>query len=328
MFQYGYADRPIWRVDFSKYNLFKPQNEQDAYTLHKYLRFLDGAFGSEQQIDQQRIDDIRQRANANSWSHDIDDLDNTILTDDGRNFDNAVEIVRDARELMGDSFADVLKEAEAWDGNQFTEDMDDFDLAEYPEVINAIEAVLEEDGYGYNSKSFFDNKDRVDTMYELEAEVARMMGMDPAEIRELARQSAAEMEDDRTMTDDSRATRFMKELGWEGVDTRHLKGFDNTTYGSVIYDLKGDDLKQKQANNPRFSLPSNKDYKAAVDAGDMKAAQRMVNEVAEKAFSKSKIRDEDGKLRDVYHGTNDGSFTVFDDSYIGSSSGDDGFFGR
>ena len=30
----------------------------------------------------------------------------------------------------------------------------------------------------------------------------------------------------------------MKDLGYDGVDTRGLEGLDNTTYGSVIYDLK------------------------------------------------------------------------------------------
>ena len=30
----------------------------------------------------------------------------------------------------------------------------------------------------------------------------------------------------------------MKALGYEGIDVRHIPEFDNTTYGSVIYDLK------------------------------------------------------------------------------------------
>ena len=38
---------------------------------------------------------------------------------------------------------------------------------------------------------------------------------------------------------DSVSTRFMKALGYEGVDVRHLMEFDNTTYGTVVYDLKG-----------------------------------------------------------------------------------------
>ena len=68
-------------------------------------------------------------------------------------------------------------------------------------------------------------------------------------------------------------------------------------------------------------------YLSAVKRGDMETAQRMVDEVANKSLSESKIRLPDGKLRTVYHGTNTGNFTVFNPDYIGMSSGDDGFFG-
>lgn len=37
---------------------------------------------------------------------------------------------------------------------------------------------------------------------------------------------------------DSLSTVFMKELGYNGIDVRNLEEFDNTAYGSVIYDLK------------------------------------------------------------------------------------------
>ncbi len=53
------------------------------------------------------------------------------------------------------------------------------------------------------------------------------------------------------------------------------------------------------------------EYLSAVERGDMETAQRMVDEAAERAFADSKIRDEDGNLVKVYHGT-DADFTVFD----------------
>ena len=52
-------------------------------------------------------------------------------------------------------------------------------------------------------------------------------------------------------------------------------------------------------------------YIDAVNRGDMNTAQRMVDEAAEIALANSKIRDEDGKLIVVYHGT-DSEFNVFD----------------
>lgn len=54
---------------------------------------------------------------------------------------------------------------------------------------------------------------------------------------------------------DSPATVFMKELGFEGVDVRHLPLLDTTGFGSVIYDLKGEDLARKnEIGTARFSM--------------------------------------------------------------------------
>lgn len=37
---------------------------------------------------------------------------------------------------------------------------------------------------------------------------------------------------------DSPSTKLMKDQGYEGVDVRHIKGLDNSEYGSVIYDIR------------------------------------------------------------------------------------------
>ena len=45
-------------------------------------------------------------------------------------------------------------------------------------------------------------------------------------------------------------------------------------------------------------------------------------------FKDSKIRDKEGRLRVVYHGTNNTEFNIFDTKQIGTASGDTGFFGK
>ena len=55
---------------------------------------------------------------------------------------------------------------------------------------------------------------------------------------------------------------------------------------------------------------SNRQYLDAVESGDIETAQRMVDEAAEGAMPDSIIRDENGKLLTVYHGS-PGKFTVF-----------------
>lgn len=62
------------------------------------------------------------------------------------------------------------------------------------------------------------------------------------------------------------------------------------------------------------------EYLDAVKIGDMKTAQRLVDEAAEMAMPDSKIRDKNGKLLPVYHGTKD-MFYVFDTSVKGGVNG-------
>lgn len=54
------------------------------------------------------------------------------------------------------------------------------------------------------------------------------------------------------------------------------------------------------------------DYMKAVESGDMETAQRMVDEAAEQTMKNSAIRDKNGKLLKVYHGT-EAEFNSFND---------------
>ena len=56
---------------------------------------------------------------------------------------------------------------------------------------------------------------------------------------------------------DSFGTRIMKSLGYEGIDVRGIEGLDNSTYGSVIYDIKPNTVKYSLSEKKR-SLNSNK----------------------------------------------------------------------
>ena len=93
---------------------------------------------------------------------------------------------------------------------------------------------------------------------------------------------------------------------------------DSETYGRQNGNGEGADSTETYRRSQKdvkssFSLKDS-DYLKAVENGDVKTAQKMVEEAAENAFSNSKVRDENGKLKLVYHGTvND--FTVFDRSF-------------
>lgn len=75
--------------------------------------------------------------------------------------------------------------------------------------------------------------------------------------------------------------------------------------------------------NVKFSLrdaESDRRYMAAVENGDTETAQRMVDEAAEEAMGKSKIRGKDKKLLPVYHGTRD-AFWKFNTGVKGGVNG-------
>lgn len=70
-----------------------------------------------------------------------------------------------------------------------------------------------------------------------------------------------------------------------------------------------------ESNDVRFRVTPEVDeaYKDAVDAGDMKMAQALVDAAAESAMADSQVRDENGKLLHMYHGTRAAEkFYVFD----------------
>lgn len=62
------------------------------------------------------------------------------------------------------------------------------------------------------------------------------------------------------------------------------------------------------------------EYMSAVESGDMETAQRLVDEAAERAMPNSAIRDQNGKLMPLYHGT-DANFYIFDTGVSGGSHG-------
>lgn len=79
-----------------------------------------------------------------------------------------------------------------------------------------------------------------------------------------------------------------------------------------------------ESNDVRFRVTPEVDeaYKDAVDAGDMRMAQSLVDAAAESAMADSQVRDENGKLLHMYHGTKvNEKFYVFD-TFNERSNGD------
>ena len=250
--RYGYGDRPVESVDFSQYNLFAPQNGDDAYTLHEFLRSVDGKMFADRAYTDEEIDDYNFRATEGAMSEDP----NVILS-----------LIEEGREMLGDNFQDALDLLNRWEGTRLNDreiwdsttdqviaPVTNEELLPYGE--DALYAIMEMmSDSSFRSRGWADQQNALNRSYGMVNDVARILGRTPEKVLNLATEiDTTDFGQDRNATDDSLATRFMKALGYEGVDVRNVPDFDNTRYGSVIYDLKGNDLERKQANGARFSF--------------------------------------------------------------------------
>lgn len=103
-----------------------------------------------------------------------------------------------------------------------------------------------------------------------------------------------------------------------------LKGTDIAVPDNVVTPSLRDELikagvKVTESGRIQYSISeTDNKYMEAVKSGNMEDAQKMVDERAEKVFSKSKVRGKDGMLLKMYHGTN-AEFDEFVRDKIGST---------
>lgn len=105
--------------------------------------------------------------------------------------------------------------------------------------------------------------------------------------------------------------------------TASAQGDQSTIPSEVSYSESKDTTSSPnmQEEMVKFSLRElDAPYLDAVERGDMETAQRMVLEAAKRAMPNTKVVDENGNPKVVYHGSN-AQFTVFDTAKIGSTTG-------
>lgn len=108
---------------------------------------------------------------------------------------------------------------------------------------------------------------------------------------------------------------------WENASKSFTSGAKLLNGVKKSYDPGKFVLKESQKTRLSVITPQmDADYLAAVEAGDMETAQRMVLEAARLAMPNTKVVDENGNPKVVYHGST-AMFTIFDKSRIGSATG-------
>ena len=271
---------PVETVDFSKYNLFKPKNADDGFALHKFLHGVDGYWNRDADAvnTMEEYESLQEKLSELVYDIESEEFGET---DPGKESWMAVEreFLSVAKRMMGDykvgkALTDTLDRLT--DGNfhydsrnkeYYSYDLDADQETYYAEdeIIQKLNAEeggwrafegiekLADEYYSYSRTS------RYETWSESIKDVAKILGISEQEVRNVIRGVTEDIysrgyTDEDMKTADSAATRFMKALGYEGIDVRGIKALDNTGYGSVIYDLKGEDLARKnEIGTARFS---------------------------------------------------------------------------
>lgn len=104
-----------------------------------------------------------------------------------------------------------------------------------------------------------------------------------------------------------RTSEILNDAGFIGIK------YDGRVDGNCVVIFNDNDVQIEDKVMFRITPEVDEAYKDAVDAGDMQMAQSLVDAAAESAMADSQVRDEDGKLLHMYHGTRAAEkFYVFD----------------
>lgn len=211
----SYKERPIHEVDLSGYNLFKPKNAAEAKKLHDLLKYINRYHNTAQKtlLTQEQIDDLRY-AEPDRIIQELKNLGEF----DNEDFEDAVGMTAD----------EYIKSGQ-----------DNTEATHYlKKAIENLERTQKQIEKAKNEQKYFE--EWADKLFGLPEGTAVKILNDVW--NEISKQIEGVSSMDIVLGDigktDSASTRFMKALGYEGVDVRHIPEFDNTSYGTVVYDLR------------------------------------------------------------------------------------------
>lgn len=200
----SYKKRPSNTIDFSEYdNLYKPSDGKEALALHDYLRNINRGVDRLSEDDYWKVWRIRS-----SEDEDYDYFSNTYKKLKDMNYN---PLTYD--EYKNDSYYKNY-------GKGYDVYLDDF-----KDDIIFTQDRIKRDAFPVETFQF---KQRGITNEQIKKALQK--------VKE-AKNKFDKMSYDEQLKQDSLSTIFMKELGFNGIDVRFIPEVDDTTYGSVIYDL-------------------------------------------------------------------------------------------
>jgi len=275
-------DRPISKVDFNKYVLFKIRSFEFGLKFHDILKEINhtGFRGFENQAKEKMWDDEFSGDDDDSITVKVEKLiekRNKIAND-------LLEFINCPKDKIRGKFLDTFNhsdEKQAYDlirnfayynssKNKkgvwfymdkeideiiikfinYTEKDKNFDGVDWKCDKNKIDKFFE----NYKSKVELDkvkkSKYFKEVVKELSMKLAVMIsnveytkGRNTEQISKIIEKTIIQNlrqnpYNSKTRNDDTKSTKIMKALGYEGIDVRGVDDLDNSTFGSIIYDIK------------------------------------------------------------------------------------------
>lgn len=242
-YQYGKGEAPHHIVDFSSYNLFKPSSNSKGYKLHDTLKLLDGAYTYYLPI----MNELRTIISFNErHPRRLDSLTNEEV-------EKLIPAINKCEQQLGDGDTLDMEEIKTYlvpeNFDNYVDELIALDVEfedEYDKLLE-VEDKLKDVLKSYDDWKLENTLNQLSNL-DLKLYTALEGKRSKEEINnalEQVRRAKEEYKKTNAKHVDSLATVFMKALGYDGIDTRHLSkdaeglsGLDNVGYGSVIYDVK------------------------------------------------------------------------------------------
>lgn len=213
----NYKDRPVHVVDFSGYNLLRPRSRYDAEDLHNSLKYIN-TYHRDASIDI-NIFETKREIKDMTWGEPEEMIDSAKVICSKLEWEPGVLESKFERET-GHTFEEVISKKE-WGSKE-----------------NNFFYYLKQDLL----KELDDIKKAKDRQWKALFELKWIVNKDEESILKIINKIWDDILKNPDFYSDSASTRFIKYFGYEGVDTRHIPEFDNTAYGSVIYQLREDTI--------------------------------------------------------------------------------------
>ena len=262
----GYDKKTEHKVDFSKYNLYKFKNYEDGKTFHDFFKEIENNYSKDapktieeynnganelaerlyekakQPIESDELKLSEMMYKASGYNGEAQKAHQQMLEAQAREETEISQIKDELSRYFGESEIDEMVEESTKDGKL------DFNL-----LADRITDYTND--YGKSSIKAKKTSYVEEAMNEKLPKVANLLGISEEELQNLINKYVDEVTEDyknHNVRTDSLTTRIMKELGYEGIDVRGIKGLDNAMYGSVIYDLKPESVLDGSNNSQQI----------------------------------------------------------------------------